>query len=353
VNADLHLFVREALARGVSSESIRTALREARWPDDEIEAALAGWHDAGLGLPVPRRRIGVSPREAYLHLLLFVSLYLVAYHTGAILFVWFDRMWPDPAFRDVADAGRDAVRFSLASLLVAFPVYLFTARVIGLSITRDPEKRNSGVRRWLTYLTLFVAACVLIGDLIGALLGLLRGALTQRFASKAAVVALIASWLFSHYLGRLQRDEDDVSHPAPPSWLARSAGLAVALVLALGLWFSGTPAQVRRQALDRRRIEDLQGLSDAVILFHTSNHRYPATLDEMHQWNPSRGPVRTQDPVSGRHYELQIADSTTFSLCATFDAPDSIGPFGAIADPFWRHEAGRACFTFHTPAPVK
>ncbi|MEY4374705.1 MAG: hypothetical protein RL760_872 [Candidatus Eisenbacteria bacterium] len=66
MNADLRTFVREALARGASPEQLRHALREARWADPQIEAALAEWHDAGLGVPVPRRRIALSPREAFL-----------------------------------------------------------------------------------------------------------------------------------------------------------------------------------------------------------------------------------------------------------------------------------------------
>ena len=83
MNRDLHTFVRDALSRGVSREQLRAALREAHWPDDEIDSELAGWHDAGLGLPVPRRRVGVSAREAFLYLLLFVALYLVCFHAGA------------------------------------------------------------------------------------------------------------------------------------------------------------------------------------------------------------------------------------------------------------------------------
>ena len=51
MNADLHTFVRDALAGGASREAIRAALREARWPDDEVESALSAWHDAGLGVP--------------------------------------------------------------------------------------------------------------------------------------------------------------------------------------------------------------------------------------------------------------------------------------------------------------
>ena len=348
VNADLHRFVHDALARGVPRETIRSALREARWPDDEIDAELAAWHDVGIGLPVPRRRIGISAREAFLHLLLFVSLYLVAYHAGAILFGWFERLWPDRASLDtIADPRRDTIRLSVASLLVAFPIYLFTARLIGRAVARDPEKRNSGVRRWLTYLTLFNAACVLIGDLIAILLGLLKGELTQRFVSKAAVVGSIAGWLFTHYLRALRRDEvEPPTTPAARTWPARAAGTAVVLVLALGLWLVGTPAQVRRQALDQRRIEDLQSLSQEVNAFEAAQHRLPATTDELREWNPGRSPLHWRDPVRRTLYAYRSLDAGRFALCATFDAADSVAPYGGGVDDFWRHGAGPVCFKF-------
>src|SRR5262245_34043308 len=221
VNPDLHAFVREALARGTSRDDVRKALRDARWPEDEIEAELAAWHDAGLGLPVPKRRIGFSPREAFLYLLLFVALYLVAYNVGAILFAWVERTWPDPImnWEEAWDSRRDWVRFALASVLVAFPVYLYTSRVIGRAVAADPEKRNSGVRRWLTYLTLFNAACVLIGDFIVVLQGLFKGELTARFVSKAAIVAAIGGWMLAHYMSGLRRDEEPTPRQAGPSQL--------------------------------------------------------------------------------------------------------------------------------------
>jgi hypothetical protein len=210
VSTDLHTFVRDALARGASRDAIRAALKEARWADDEIEAALGAWLDAGLGVPVPRRRVAFSAREAFLYLLMFVALYMVAYHVGAILFGLVERKWPDAAvdYR-IWDHAIEWIRFAVASLLVAFPVFLLTSRITGRSLARDPEKRNSGVRRWLTYLTLFNAACVLIGTFIAVLLGLLKGELTARFLSKALIVASIAGWLFAHYLGGLRRDEAD------------------------------------------------------------------------------------------------------------------------------------------------
>jgi hypothetical protein len=348
MNSDLHTFVREALSHGASRDAIRAALRDARWPDDEVESALAAWHDAGLGLPVPRRRVGVSPREAFLYLLLFASLYLVAYHVGAILFAWIERSWPDAAVMDSAvDLRSEWVRFGVASLLVAFPVYLLTARITGRAVARDPEKRNSGVRRWLTYLTLFNAACVLIGDFIAVLLGLLKGELTARFMSKAAVVAAIAAWLFTHYMGGLRRDEEDAPKRATPSWLARAAGGAVVLVILLGMYIAGAPAQVRREAIDQRRVNELQTLSQHVLTFNATFKHLPRDLDELAQLNSPASRLSLTDPVRKVRYEYLVHDSSSFELCATFDASDSLGPYGPGVNPFWRHEAGHTCFTFH------
>jgi len=344
--------VREALARGTSRDDVRKALRDARWPDDEIEAELAAWHDAGLGLPVPRRRLGFSPREAFLYLLLFVALYLVAFNVGSILFAWVERLWPDPAMasEEAWDQTRDWVRFALASVLVAFPVYLYTSRITGRAVAADPEKRNSGVRRWLTYLTLFNAACVLIGDFIAVLQGLLKGELTARFLSKAAIVAAIGAWLFTHYMGGLRRDEADAPRAAGPSWAARGAAAFVLATIVLGMWIAGSPAGARKQALDQRRVLELSNLSNAIDEEYRGYGRFPRTLDALARGRPRSG-LSFVDPVTRSPYDYQVLDSVRYVLCATFDAPDSVGPYGAQVDPFWRHGAGNTCFTFEARRP--
>ena len=74
-------------------------------------------------------------------------------------------------------------------------------------MARSPGKRLSAVRRWLTYLTLFIAACVLVGDLITLVHAFLSGELTLRFALKVGVVALIAGGIFGWYLWDLRQEE--------------------------------------------------------------------------------------------------------------------------------------------------
>jgi uncharacterized membrane protein YraQ (UPF0718 family) len=74
-------------------------------------------------------------------------------------------------------------------------------------VARDPLKRLSPVRRWLTYLTLFLAATALTGDMITLVYNALGGELSLRFALKVLVVAAIAGSIFSYYLLDLRREE--------------------------------------------------------------------------------------------------------------------------------------------------
>ena len=81
------------------------------------------------------------------------------------------------------------------------------SRLMNRETMVDPTKRMSPVRRWLTYLTLFIAASVLIGDVTTLVYSLLGGELTTRFVLKVLVVAAIAGTVFWFYVSDLRVDE--------------------------------------------------------------------------------------------------------------------------------------------------
>jgi hypothetical protein len=93
---------------------------------------------------------------------------------------------------------------SLASIIVAFPVYLLAMRFILRDLSAHREKHESGVRRWLTYIALFLASGIVTGDLITFLAFFLRGDLTARFALKVFTVLVIAGGVFWYYLASLK-----------------------------------------------------------------------------------------------------------------------------------------------------
>lgn len=159
-------------------------------------------------LPVPKPKPYLSARETFFYLLLFVTLYISAFNFGNLLFIFIDQAFPDPAMMAPnADWISFRIRGAVSALVVAFPLFLYLSRKIANELQNTPAGRSSGVRRWLTYLTLFIAACIILGDVSALLFNLLGGELTVRFVFKALVVAVIAGTVFIYYLKGLRREE--------------------------------------------------------------------------------------------------------------------------------------------------
>lgn len=204
---ELELFVREALLRGQSRDAIRQALAAAGWSEDQTRGVLDGYADVAFPVPVPKPRASLSAREAFQYLVLFATLYASAYHLGSLLFDLVNRAMPDPAAAPNYIGSGDSMRFSVAALLIAFPVFAFMSRKLAIDVARHPIRRLSPVRRWLTYLTLFIAATVLVGDMTALVYNLLGGETTLRFVAKVVVVAVIAGGIFYYYMHDLRREE--------------------------------------------------------------------------------------------------------------------------------------------------
>jgi len=211
INEELLGFVKDALARGQSRTSIEDALLQAGWKPDQVKSALGAFAQVDqFPIPVPRPRLYLSAREAFMYLVLFTTLYLTTFNLGRLIFQFANLAFPDPAaMHDFADSAREAIRFSVASLVIAFPIFLYLSLLIGRSIKRDPSKRASKVRKWLTYMTLFVAAAVIIGDLTALVYNFLGGELSLRFALKVLTVAAIAGGIFGYYLWDLRKEEGE------------------------------------------------------------------------------------------------------------------------------------------------
>jgi hypothetical protein len=206
---ELELFARESLLRGLDRNAIKNALVHAGWTADQAQTAIDAYADVPFAVPVPRPRPQLSAREAFLYLLLFTTLYLSSYHLGSLLFDLINRAYPDAVERTYGRSLGDSMRWSVSYLIITFPTFVFIARYIARDVAKRPVKRLSPIRRWLTYLTLFVAAAVLIGDLTTVVYNVLAGELTIRITLKVMVVILIAGSVFGYYLSDLRREEQE------------------------------------------------------------------------------------------------------------------------------------------------
>jgi hypothetical protein len=205
---DLETFVGRALRHGSSRAATEQVLLQAGWSADQVRSALAAFADVAFPVPVPKPRPYLSAREAFLYLVLFTTLYLSAYYFGCLLFEFVDRAFPDPSANQYRwHSAADTIRWAASSVVVAFPIFLLVSRRVYRELRLNPVKRLSAIRRWLTYLTLFVTAGFLIGDLTTLVYNALGGELTIRFVLKVLVVGLIAGTVFGYYLWDLRGEE--------------------------------------------------------------------------------------------------------------------------------------------------
>lgn len=203
-NQTLDLFIREALNRGEKRERISAALIAAGWTEKEVTAALDDYAVTDLGLAVPKPRAYVSAREAFLYLVLFILLGVVAWNLGSLLFALIDTTIPDELDRDynsyVFVARETQIRQAIASLVVGGPLFAWLALYIRKQRRNNPAMQRSRVRKWLTYITLTIAACTLIGDAISLVYGFLNGDLSTRLLLKLLVVAILAGGVFFYFI---------------------------------------------------------------------------------------------------------------------------------------------------------
>jgi len=205
---ELEQFVRDALGHGQTRDDVRAVLREAGWRAEDIDTALARYAEVSFPVPVPRPKPYISARDAFYYLVLFMTLYTSAFGLGTLLFGLIEHWLPDPVTSTYAYYDpMGPLRWALASVIIAFPVYMLISLRLHRGYRAEPESRKSLVRLWLTYLTLFVAACTVIGDLISLVSSLLGGELTVRFLLKASVVGGIAASVFGYYLWDLRYEE--------------------------------------------------------------------------------------------------------------------------------------------------
>ena len=253
LNPELVGFVREALDRGLPRERIEDILIRAGWPADQVRRALAGFADVESPIPVPRPAVSTRPREAFLYVVMFLALFVSAFNLGAVLFRLIDLALPDPAGMP-PEVIRELLRFSVSALVVASPVFAFVTRVIRRGVEAQPSARGSRIRVQLTYLTLFVASCVLVGAVTALVYSFLGGQLTARFVLKSLTVtagrrrggSATTSAICARRSG--PRGSAGVRPPRPPSGPRRRA---VAVSVVAGLVALGSPAGQRLGAAGR------------------------------------------------------------------------------------------------------
>ena len=370
-NTQLLDFISAGKIHGASDEFLAALLIRRGWPGDDVYAALGKYWETATGMAIPARSgSGESAKDAFLYLLSFSTLATWSGALGSMLWEFIDYWIPDAVSPHAVYNLRSTVTWQMASIAVAFPIYLLVMKLIFGEAANAPERLQSGVRKWLTYIALLATAGAVICDLIWFLDYFLTGEITVRFVLKSATVMLICGGIFAYYLGSLRWDRStDLSRERRRNLsFGAVAAATVIAVFCIGLGVAGTPGVQRRIEADRKRVADLRNLANAVKLWHDRKQpaNFPATNPStipsavpsavpstLAEFGTMPGGLRFADPETNARYEYHSQSAGTYELCATFAAEDTGDrDTNAYTPHFWYHAKGRACFTLDAEKPV-
>ena len=354
MNPELRQFIKESLERGQERATIRNVLLEAGWQEREVNNGLATFADVPFPVAVPRPRPYLHAREAFLYLVSFIALYVFAFSLGTVFFGLIDYHFSSSIYR--YDPGLSAAQTTgLAAVIVAFPLYLVLMRRLAAAVASDPERRQSLIRRWLTYLTLVVGAAIILGDVIALLSRLLAGDPTTGFVLKVVAILLITGPIFGYYLWDMRQAEEEVSQSLSRAAPVLRGLVIVAIVVVVAtigysIYLVGTPGQQRDVRLDERRVEDLRDISRNINTYLELNNEMPASLQDL---KGDRFHVDSiEDPETGLPYEYRAIEGTDYELCAIFSTDNSEGrdERRSFSETVWEHGIGLTCFQLEARA---
>lgn len=298
-----------------------------------------------------------TPKDFFLHLGAAIALYASAIALLNLSFSVINYFLPD---RLAGYFYAGSVAWPISMLIVLVPLLYTLEWLIGRDLARMPEKKELWIRKWRTYLTLFLAGAAIIGDLIALINIYLNGEITGRFVYKVLAVGIVSAVIFAYYILEKSAETRKVARKTL-AWL----GIVVVLVgVIAGFAAVGSPVKQRNLRFDNQRTSDLSNIQWRMISYWQSKESLPEAIEDLN--DPLSNFIVPTDPADDSSYEYAKKGETSFELCATFALPSedlryrgANGTSGSIAVPIptrdyypmgpdkndvWSHEAGRVCF---------
>lgn len=298
-----------------------------------------------------------SMAEIFINLLSFFLLGITATAAGFLYFQVINKYFPDVLSLtynnyQISSFNRSVINYSIASLIVGFPIYLWALWFWFRSfnqLTNGLQKMESKLSKWLTYIILFIASGTIIGDLITVIYNFLQGEYGARFLLKALTILVIAGFVFGFYF--FERKKIQYKKEVSTGYFITFSvlsGLVIIIAIVLGFIAGGTPGQARLRNFDLQRVNDLEQISSCISNFAYDNGRLPASFDELKtnaRYSYCAG--RTSDMETGKDYEYRIISEKEYELCAEFSLSGSIEFQSRVYSPpsLWEnHDQGRVCY---------
>ncbi len=290
-----------------------------------------------------------TAKDFFLYLGIIIGLYVSSISFLVLVFQIINKTFPLSG--EYLWGYEQAIRSSLSALIIFFPAFIYLTKLVNKDLKLNQAKKDIWVRRWMIFLTLFIAGLTIAIDLTTLIYRFLGAEdLTLRFFLKVFFVLAVAITIFKSTLYDLRRTTFDYDKKIKISTYAVSAVVIGAVVF--GVMTIGSPAKQKAKQLDETRVNNLMNIQSQIVYTHWQNKGdIPEKLDELN--NPIDSYTVPKDPKTGEEYEYKKISKNSFELCANFETEnmlenttrEKVVNKGYFIDENWQHKSGRYCFT--------
>jgi len=208
----IELFIQASKKINASDEEIRQLLLNKGVSDQDIENALQHITTTTSVQVNTPSDFHISMWDTFEHVLMFITLYILAVSVTLTLKFFVNTWLPDPVY------ARNTISFSntymntilwwyLSAIIVAEPLFAFFFLNITKRTLQNPNIRQLRTRKTLTYLTLIFTFLVLLTYLIVTIYTLISGNITLNYCLNALIPVVISGTIFLYYFLQIKEDK--------------------------------------------------------------------------------------------------------------------------------------------------
>jgi hypothetical protein len=289
-----------------------------------------------------------TAKDFFVYLGIIIGLYVSSVSFLVLVFQIINKTFPLSG--EYLYGYEQAIRSSLSALIIFFPAFIYLLWLANKDLKINPDKKDVWVRRWMIFLTLFIAGLTIAIDLTTLIYRFLGAEdLTLRFFLKVFFVLAVAITIFRSTLYDLRRNTFEADKKVNVGTYIVST--IVILVVVFGIITIGSPAKQKAKQLDETRVSNLMSIQSEIVYTHWQNKGdIPANLNELN--NPINSFVVPKDPITGENYEYKKISKNIFEICANFETKNivenetkRVTKIYYIDNKNWQHNSGRYCFT--------
>lgn len=290
-------------------------------------------------IPIDKEESSNSALHFFLYLVLYLSLAFMSSGVGSILYQLINKFFLDTNGNNLSGFSNSAAKYGIASLVISAPIFFYLSWLIAKYLWSGKIHEDSLVRKWLSYVVLFVAAGTIIGDLITLIFNVLDGTAIPRFLLKVLVIILIAGSIFGFYLWDMRKKDMSGKSYKENRLIAYVYGLVVLIVFISGFFIIDSPVSARNRILNQNIINEMQQAQYEVDSYYQLNKKLPNTIADLNN-------TMIKENFGKFAIIYKKTGTDTYNFCANFSssyADDSKYSDNRYYQQTWNYEKGNFC----------